>query len=358
MRVIIAQKSLHRIIHVILLLMLVGLVQPVTAQQKNGIPTSVDWNKADNQIAIGYQNGTVKIMDAATGKITQDFKYDGSIQVIRWNPVSQQLAGLSNVDTEDTRLWVLDVNAGNRLIGLKGSFSVGGLDWNRDGSQLATTLFIGMGSSNSVQVWDVSSNQFAPNEGASFDKYPYHFSSIDWNPVNNRWIALAQPEDGLLGIWDLQTNRLVSEIRVPLYNEDTYLRSISWSPSGDKLATLDDLTTVNIWGWDGQQLTLADSFDNTNSATLGIGTIRWSPDGSKLAVIQSQSVKIMDAQTGREIMVTLPMAFLNDAAWSPDSQQVIYVGRQDNNDLNSGAIHLFTIPAEATAETRVIPKSS
>jgi WD40 repeat protein len=129
----------------------------------------------------------------------------------------------------------------------------------------------------------------------------------------------------VIRIWDTATGNLVQEIP-----QNHYVHSLSWSPSGDRLATISDYQYVRIWnvtqaGYPAG--TLLGEFDPNQQRYISPESVGWSPDGQLLAVggdAMQPRMQLWDANT-YEFVTELPWSMdVSDILWNPDSQKNMF----------------------------------
>ncbi len=127
---------------------------------------------------------------------------------------------------------------------------------------------------------------------------------------------------------------------------------LAWSPEGQYVASLTDITQGNktfeaIQVWDAATFDEVQSFDGHESPIQGFA---WSPDGTKIASVSSGSsiqvyingsqptkndlsVRIWSVETGRELRRIDSKSLLHSVAWSPDGNTLTTVDDSNNVKL-------------------------
>ena len=98
-----------------------------------------------------------------------------------------------------------------------------------------------------------------------------------------------------------------------------WVRSVSWSPDGTRLATGSDDGTAKVWDAAGgrELLTL-------KGHTSVVRSVSWSPDGTRLATGSADgTAKVWDAAGGRELLTLKGHTGLVwSVSWSPDGTRL------------------------------------
>ncbi len=95
---------------------------------------------------------------------------------------------------------------------------------------------------------------------------------------------------------------------------------IAWSPSGDKIASVDYTNVITIWDTKTQSNLLA-----INGISNNLSAIRWSPDGLRLAANSYDAKKtfIWDATTGKLLQSITEDTGSLGLAWIADGNQIL-----------------------------------
>ncbi|TKD09165.1 SIR2 family protein [Polyangium fumosum] len=140
-----------------------------------------------------------------------------------------------------------------------------------------------------------------------------------------RYLASAEV-DNVIRIRDCSADRVLASLMAP----DAVTRSMTWDPSGTRLAALGERGFVA--SWDGVVPRLVAQFEGTAER------LSFSPDGTKLAgsFITGERLLVWDAVSGRQIIAREAWAL--DMAWHPRAHILAHCGHSvEVLDVASGA---------------------
>lgn len=272
---------------------------PRTLHGHVGAISAVSWNPDGQYVATaGYRfldDHTVKIWDAATGRLLRTFKgnFPGMTSVA-WSPDGRVLA------VADTRIRIWDAESGAELA-VFGS-SRGPLVWSPDGRYLAGPVGYPM-----MRIWEVGSGNPVRD---------FHGEIPAWSP-DGRAIAVASLDgyDGRLLVYDFDTSEVL------LSMQHTSIDATAWSPDGQYLAStgLSDAGKSDLRIWNATTGKLIRSMNVTYGSALY--SVSWSPDGHYVAVgagNNSRAITIWHVQTGALLRTLLGHTDrINSVQWSP-----------------------------------------
>jgi eukaryotic-like serine/threonine-protein kinase len=183
-------------------------------------------------IAAADADGTVKIVEAATGAEVHSFRKASAevTQPLAFSPDGRFLASLGE-DGAEVDLWdTLQRRRSARLAGHTGS--VHSVAFSRDGLRLATAS-----ADNTVRVWDLAAARCVTVLKGHTDSV---FTAV-FHPDGNRLASAGR--DRAVWIWDLATGQEVAR----LDGHTEYVFSLAFSPDGRCLASGSGDGTVRLW---------------------------------------------------------------------------------------------------------------
>ena len=191
---------------------------------------------------------------------------------------------------------------------------ISGVALSHDGLRAATIDDAGL-----AMVWDTTNAALL----AQLD-HPSDLEAVAFHPANNDLLLTADSR-GALRLWSV-SNATVKTVYLEHWSTS---QEVSWSPSGDRIASVDYDGGLCIWDVGGRLL-IRQPFYETYRA------LDWSPDGTKLALGGEYGlIDIVDPDTGKMIMRHVRQPVDDDdfidtttaVSWSPDGSMLLT--RQD-----------------------------
>lgn len=282
----------------------VGLFVELGRWQAPGEVRSLAWSPDGTRLALGLNDSTVRILDAATG--SEQVKLDeDELPVLRvaWSPDGRRLA--FGGDDGVLRIW--NAETGAVEFALTGhSDNMLNVAWSPDGTRLVST-----GDDFIVRVWDAVNGQ-------PLQVLTGHSGSVwgaVWAPDGSRFATSGF--DGQIRIWDAATGQ---ELYV-LEGRQDWVMSLSWSTDGTRLASAGTNGLVRIWDPDtGMEV---GSVSNPEKGWLW--SVVWSPSGGQVVTGGKDGlVRVWDVQTGAQLrqFEGHTKEVWGGAAWSPDGTRI------------------------------------
>ncbi len=171
-------------------------------------------------------------------------------------------------------------------------------------------------SRGEVRLWSVSNAAVKALYVAEQDSI--EGISIAWSPSGNRIASVDY--DGKLRVWDVGGRLLIDQ---PLHK---VYRALDWSPDGTKLALGSDHGVIDIVDPDTGKTLMhhvrqpVDDDDFINNTTA----VSWSPDGSMLLTHQGDVVVWDTKAWTKRWAMPLSEHMASAPQWSPDAQHVVF----------------------------------
>ncbi len=253
--------------------------------QTNGTLWTAAWSSNDKYLAVGGDQGDLKLFDGKTFELLKTYAVEDVIlSRLKWHPKENKLAVITQSKTFKAKILDLDRDQWIELEGLDSSLR--GLDWNHDGNLLAVSEFEG-----EISIYDSNGKRVS-----RFLADPKSVAGIDWHPSRNILTAVGSR----IGVFNYlgDTIRLFSP-----RNVEVFLLCVEWHRSGEYFVVGDygefeDASNklIQFWNIDGKKLA------ETQGSLAEYRNIRWSPNGKWLASA-NDALRIWD-QEGRLIRKT------------------------------------------------------
>lgn len=265
---------------------------------------------AKQHLAIGLDNGHVIRRAGADNVVVMDAHTD-RVTIVKWSPNGAMIASAS--DDKTVKIW--QAANGKMLHDLTGhTDKVHAISWSPDGKKIVS------GSpDNSVRIWDVSTGANLKTHtlpsSPSFLQYP----RVEWSPDGTKLAAHTNAEG--IFVWD-NTGKHIRTFGT--YGSGN-TRGWAWSPDSTKIAWASD-DGLNIGDFAVKQMSLYSKHESR------VESVEWSPDGRHIVTtstkrvnnVKDDAVLIWDA-TKRAVVHKLAASLtsgLSKAWWSPNSRTI------------------------------------
>jgi WD40 repeat protein len=253
---------------------------------KTHIPaTSVGFSPDRRTMAIGDQDGTVRLWDLATGRqigapLGGNTK---EMNTVAFSPDGKLL--VSGCADGTIRLW--DVATGRQI----------GTPWTGHANNVWSLAFspdgrmvVSGGGDHTIRLWDVATGR---QDGASLTGHTDWVNAVAFSPDGTR--IASGGEDNVLRLWDVATRQ---QIGAPLTGHTRPVWRLAFSPDGARIVSASLDNTLRIWdAHTGQQIGVP-----LSGHSYQVVSVAFSPDSKQIVSGgDDKTVRLWDANTGREI---------------------------------------------------------
>ena len=315
------------------------------------------WSPDGKSIALPVGDGTVQVVETATGKETRKLTAEGGAHTARWSDDGKWIAVAGAAGFA-----VFAADTGKELYAHKLKMALpitAVMEWSPKGSWLAVSTAQGLlvfeGTTGKKQ-WTFrkleAGGAIRPNE-----------RPLVWLPDNEQLLAwvvgphpqghgLSVPHGQLFAIWDLKTGKAIHDWMNP--NESPFKKKeaigtppLYWSSSGRLLQWTTVIEPTGFTSWSvspPKQLGTGVVAKEQNPGRL-VRVFAASPDGKRVAAVLPPDFKdarsgrgydeliVFDAETGKEVFRSRAFPVTssgqdgtNSITWSPDSTRIILAG--------------------------------
>ncbi len=348
------------------------------------------WSPDGKRFLTSMGDGTVRVWDAQSAAQVQQFN-EPDFPRGRWSPDGKRIA-TANLNNA-AHIW--DAGTGQLLATLSGHTKpIHGLSWSKDGTRILTGSDDG-----SARVWDAANGKML----LLLNKHTEAITDVRWSPDEKR-IATSS-EDGTAFVLDALTGEVLFTLvghkqtdTQKIANQPLEIIAVSWSPDGSQIMTGANQGTAILWdATTGKPIFTLDTQvdtdfisggywtrDTSRLLLWGLGSLTvwdthsgkliyklmghedlivqpsWSPDETQILTASFDgTVRVWDAQSGKQIRMMNYKANVNWVSWSPDGTQILSTGDDGTVrlwDARTGVEKaLMFPPAEQIAESRITP---
>jgi WD40 repeat protein len=319
--------------YVICLLLFIGLVNPQFVKAQNmdvypqtgvvGLIFSLAFSP-DGKWILSDSNGTAQIWDANTGR---EFRTNPGIKAMGWSPNGKSCLGISE---NTVMLW--DPMSGNVIKSFRHD-NVISAAFSPNGHRIVSGSKGDRPGDNMIKTWDIENEK----ELLSIRTTRFKFlGNVAYSPDGRRILAGSRMDENSIRIWDAETGQEVKAILGDLWDSG---QEVLFALSGT------DGTTV-VYNPDGKTIIWTEYFDKDASikildAETGrtirnikggkdmIGTLGCSPDGRKIVSAANFStdndvIKVWDVNTGRELKRLSGISMVYSITYTSDGRRMAY----------------------------------
>jgi WD40 repeat protein/tRNA A-37 threonylcarbamoyl transferase component Bud32 len=291
-----------------------------------GAVTAVAFSPDDRLLASGSADRTVKLWDAVRGTEVRTLGgHAAAVTGLAFSPDGKTLASGSKDTT--VRLW--DTATGrllHRLEGHQGPLT--GVAFSPDGRHVASAS-----EDRTVRIWEAEAGQMS----YEFKGHRTAVRGVNFSPDGRRVISISQgdrdPSRGEALVWDAATGAVAEALQGAW-------TSAAFRPDGKSLAASDVAPDSMV--------RLVDLTKNLDDCVQLMGhqhtitQVAFSHDGTRLLSSSiDQTIKVWDAQGGKELFSFRDEAAVLSAAFSPDGLRIAS-GSEDH------AVRIWAVPGQAS----------
>lgn len=299
-----------------------ALVNVISVQSQT--TTEVDalaWSPNGDRVAVGYQDGSVRIWDADTAQLIHTFhEHTDYVNSIAWNPQGTRL--ITGSDDWTARIWDVETYVEQSLKILDGFQTlVTAVAWSPNNSKIIVYTF----GSRSEYFYDTQDYNLISSH------YDGTIAGLVWSPDGSQ-VAL-ETVGGYAGTvdadsWDFLNTFFNDEVDGGAHYG---IYTLAWGQSTYRLAGGTYGGGVVIW--DSATADTLMTMRANESQEIGWGTstvhaLRFSENDTRLSGISGDGTfRVWDTLTGQTLgSVQLDEAPIYAAEWSPDGTQIAYGG--------------------------------
>ena len=255
-------------------------VRDLLIEDLRGHSTNSFLSPDGNTFAIGFYDGTVKLLDVTTGTFRNiPSALTSPFSSMRFSPDGNILA-----TTDDYAVFLWDVATGNLHTTLKentGTVRINGFSFTPDGQTLAMWTW----ASKTVYVWDVATGNLRNTFKVNYGIYETSF-----RPDGQTLATVSYSgTDDTVALWDISTGDLRHALKhTPIGHHG--VDRMSFSSDGQTLITQN--FGIGVYIWDVAAGTLRNTLDGHHFASNS------SPDGNIFVTVKDNIVYLWDISTG------------------------------------------------------------
>ncbi len=195
-------------------------------------------------LVTGGWDKLVRVWDLATAQELHCFSgHPGGVYHVAYSPDGKQIASLSGHDSgEESSIRLWDAATGKELYQLDGAKDCkGGLAFSPDG-----TILAGGAGMDTVRLWEVATGRLIGTMNATPQQHPVEFP-FAFSP-DGRTVAVGSFADHVVYVFEVATGGLRRRFR----GHRGTIRSLAFSPDGQRLISGSDDTTALVWDVTGR----------------------------------------------------------------------------------------------------------
>ena len=227
---------------------------------------AVAYSPKGNIVAAGYQDASIRLWDANSGKLIRLLEVDADmVSGVAFSNDEKQLVSAGGDGT--VRLW--DVATGKPLQRLETGAHLHSLSLSADGTRALCAGDVFNKAMWTIQLWDLKKGERIRRPG---DESSTNVHAVAISP-DGRW-ALSGGQDSIVRLWDVASGQKLQELPdhsgwlgAPAFSFDGRM-ALSFSLGPDK--------SIRLWKWEQGKLVLARRLDGHKG---GVRSAAFSPNG-------------------------------------------------------------------------------
>ncbi len=188
----------------------------------------IAWSPDGRILASPSKDKTIKLWDAATGKLIRTLKgHTNGVYSVTWSSDGEILASGA---MDKIRLW--NAKTGQLIRTLEGHTDTVSIAWSPNGEMLASGPI-----DYTIRLWNTETGKLIH----SIERHTGMVYSVAWSPDGE--MLASGSNDKTIKLWNAKTGKL---IRILEGHADSVI-SVAWSPSGDMLVSGSSDHTIRFW---------------------------------------------------------------------------------------------------------------
>jgi len=277
-----------------------------TFPQSNGVVWSVAYDPNGVYVATGDGSGQVLIWKVKDRELAREpIEFGDPINGMDFSPDGKHLG----IAVGDGTAKVLDVESGETVFTLEGhQVAVNDIDFSPDGKLIATA-----GADATIKLWFA---ELGTLRVTLFD-HKNSVNAVDFGPEGSNLLVSGSDDDTAI-LWAVNPAGvdLLQILRPDGLNGNEFVRSVAFSPWGDRLLT-GGYRTVVVWNIDGTEI------HRLRGNQADVWAVAFTPDGLSM-LTASSGVKTWDWFYGTERSnLSAHRGEVTSAAYSSDGNYIV-----------------------------------
>lgn len=235
------------------------------------------------RLLSGGQDKTVKLWDAATGRLLRTFEgHSAALTSVAFSPDGAHV--LSGSHDKTLKLW--DAASGKLIRTWEAQrLGVTSAAFSPDGTHLLSAGSDPVGRiDNTLRLWDAATGQLI----RAFEGHSSSVTSVAFSPDGTH--LLSGSEDKTVKVWDAASGQLVRTFE----GHSDQVTSVAFSPDGARLLS-GSRADAGLKLWDAASGQLIRTFERSGP----VNSVAFSPDGKRVLSGGGGTLKLWDAASGQ-----------------------------------------------------------